>query len=204
MDQKILITNEEGITERVYPSDSRIVITTLTNDIFGNQCLIGTYIRQACPTSAECIGYVKGGCVATGTCSIRSPCMDGNPPERVLAGTALAPTLSGINLLDSEGRLVATALGGTGKVFDELLTRNANYTIQITKGYPPISADLSYGKSQETQSYTCQDNASAIQQVIISTKSGTIGTSYYYYITTNGISPGNLETVALRTQCNFP
>jgi len=201
-DQKILIVNEEGITERVYPSDSRIIITTLTNDAIGNQCLIGTYLRQACPTSAECSGYVRAGCVTDNSCTIRSPCMSGDPPNRVLAGTAPAPTLSGINLLDSEGRLVATALGGTGIVFDELLTRNANYTIQITS--PSISTnDLSFGKSQETQSYTCQKDATAKQKVTIVKKEFRFGTTmnfvtnYYYYIVTNGITEG-------ATQCNFP
>lgn len=201
-DQKILIINEEGITERVYPSDSRIIITTLTNDAIGNQCLIGTYLRQACPTSAECSGYVRAGCVADNSCTINSPCLSGDPPNRVLAGTATSPTLSGINLLDSEGRLVATALGGTGIVFDELLTRNANYTIQITS--PSISTnDLSFGKSQETQSYTCQKDATAKQKVTIVKKefrvSGTMNfaNNYYYYLTTNGITEG-------ATQCNFP
>jgi len=198
-DQKILIVNEEGITERVYPSDSRIIITTLTNDIIGNQCLIGTFIRQACPTSAECLGYVSGGCMIDRSCAVNSPCLSGDPPNRVLAGTAPGPTLTGINLLDSEGRLVATALGGIETIFDELVTRNANYTIQITS--PPISSDLSFGKSQETQSYTCQENARANQKVTIttaaSTKENAPGTNYYYYITTNGIIAGE-------TQCNLP
>jgi len=201
-DQKILIVNEEGITERVYPSDSRIIITTLTNDAIGNQCLIGTYLREACPTSEECSGRVSAGCLTDNSCTIRSPCLSGDPPNRVLAGTATSPTLSGINLLDSEGRLVATALGGTGIVFDELLTRNANYTIQITS--PPISTgDLAFGKSQETQSYTCQKDATAKQQVTIVKKELRFGTTmnffnnYYYYLTTNGIIEG-------ATQCNFP
>ena len=213
-DQKILITNEEGITERVYPSDSRILITTKTNEIKGTQCLIykseTTVVFDSALGRNQITGSVQTGCKAV---NLSCPCLGTDPPtnklDNVIAGTATSPTLSGINLLDSEGRLVATALGGIGTVFDELVTRNANYTIQVIS--PPISADLSFGKSQETQSFTCEATPLPIQKITSTVvtrqlnpgvggfTSGTY-TNYYYYITTDGVRP----TTESNTQCNFP
>jgi len=204
-DQKILIVNEEGITERVYPSDSRIIITTKTNQIKGTQCLIYKYEPIVQFDSVlgknQITGVKQTGCRAV---NLSCPCLGTDPPtnklNNVIAGTATSPTLSGINLLDSEGRLVATALGGIGTVFDELITRNANYTIQIIS--PEISADLSFGKSQETQSFTCQATPLPIQKLTTTTTPVGVGSAinYYYYITTDGVR----STTVSNTQCNFP
>jgi len=69
-------------------------------------------------------------------------------------GTAIAPQIGAIEIFDENGDLVVRSLGGSGNnFFDELVTRNANYTMNIF--FPTDSTFLEYGKSQETKSFQC-------------------------------------------------
>jgi len=190
-DIKLIITDETGATGRVFPTDSRILITTKANTIKGTQCLI--YQSLATGQTTGC-GRVNTSC----------PCIGTDPPTNqlfnVVAGTAPAPSVTGIILLDADGQLLLTKAGGTGIVFDELVTRNANYTIKTSS--PDLTSNLSFGKPQETQSFICVAEGSAIQKISYSVTGNTLrcgagGCNYYYYIVTNGIRIG-------ATTCNFP
>jgi hypothetical protein len=114
-DIKILIIDEElGEFERVYPTDSRLVF--------------GSFPKTLVATSGACIGAG--------------------------AGTAPAPQIGRIDVLDENGELFTFSNGGTGIAFmDELLTRNANYTVKIF--FPSDQGMIEYGKSQETKTFEC-------------------------------------------------
>jgi len=174
-DQKIIIVNEEGVEERIFPSDSRIVVytnpkTPTRNEGAGwcrtfysifnpdynylmtytNPAGTPTTFPEACLTVDSICTYnnVIGGCnISVGTI--------GQFSGAYTLAVVPAIALSQFTLIDSDGRLVTTALGGIkGKVFDyNTLTRNENYTMTIAS--PSISVELNYGKTQETQSYTC-------------------------------------------------
>lgn len=192
--EQIIITDDNtNATSRVFPTDSRIVISTITTNIPGTYCLIAQQLsRQLLPLE---------GCFAR---NLSCPCLGstiGIGTNNVLAGTTLAPTVSGIILLDQDGQLLATDPGGSGSsIFSELVTRNANYTI-ITSVPEITSGFMSFGKSQETQSYTCNSPGTArhkITSVWVGDQCGRIGScNFYWYIATDGISTG-------ATQCNFP
>jgi len=68
--------------------------------------------------------------------------------------TAPAPQIGRIEVFDENDELVVFSNGGSGQgVIDELLTRNANYT--MTLFFPTDETFLEYGKSQETKSFSC-------------------------------------------------
>jgi len=191
-DIKIIITNEEGITERVFPSDSRLVLTTVKNVIKGTSCLIYSAPSQQTPT----------GCISKG---VNCPCFGTMPLTNklfnVVAGTAPAPSVIGIILFDESGGLLFSKPGGTGKIFDELLTRNENY--KLTTSSPEFTSNiLSYGKPQETKSFMCESDGIA-KQKLVTVVTGEVNNcgrgfcNYYVYIQTDGITIGD-------TQCNFP
>ncbi len=70
------------------------------------------------------------------------------------AGTAPAPQIGRVEVIDSSGELFTFSNGGTGSGFmDELLTRNANYT--VTMFFPTDEGMIEYGKSQETKTFEC-------------------------------------------------
>lgn len=174
-DQKIIIVNEEGVEERIFPSDSRLVVYTNAKTPTRNEgagwcrtfySIVNpdymytlTYTNpagtprtfpEACLTIDSICTYngVIGGCnISAGTI--------GQFSGAYTLAVVPAVALTQFTLIDSDGRLVTTALGGTkGKVFDyNTLTRNENYTMTI--GTPSLSAQLTFGKTQETQSYTC-------------------------------------------------
>ncbi len=190
-DIQLIITDETGGTSRVYPTDSRIQIISKANTIKGTQCLIykklAFQLFQGCrarTTSCPCFGSTIG----LGT-------------NNVVAGTAPPPTITGINLFDQNGQFLLSQLGGSsGVVFDELVTRNENYTIEILN--PIISSDLSFGKPQQTQSFTCIAEATPRHKISVTTtgttdRCGSGGCNYYYYIVTDGIT-------IRQTTCNLP
>jgi len=184
---KIIITDEESGTLRIYPTDSRLIITSKSVNVQGGSCAIGIF----------------SGAGSTGTTSGTFPDSCVGTISRLSHGTAPAPDILGIILLDSDGQLITNKVGGTGKVFDELLTRNANYTLKISS--PNIDSQLSFGKSQETQSYTCQSDATPKFKTSVTTVAPRSGCGFtgscfsttYYYLSPNGFTIG-------ATQCNLP
>ncbi len=70
------------------------------------------------------------------------------------AGTAPAPQIGRIEVFDSSGELFTFDNGGTGLRFmDELITRNANYTVSMF--FSSDQGMIEYGKSQETKTFSC-------------------------------------------------
>lgn len=70
------------------------------------------------------------------------------------ATTAPAPQIGRVEVFDSNGELFTFSNGGSGRNFmDELLTRNANYT--VTMFFPTDQGMIEYGKSQETKTFEC-------------------------------------------------
>ena len=190
-DIQLIIVDEQLQTLRVYPTDSRILINTKANTIKGTQCLIFQWLD----------GGIISGC---GKANTSCPCIGTDPPTNklfnVVAGTAPAPSVTGIILLNSQGQLLTTSAGGTGQIFDELITRNANYTLKTSS--PDLTSNLSFGKPQETQSYTCVAEGTAIQKVTVTVTGNTGscgrgGCNYYYYLVTDGFRIG-------QTTCNLP
>lgn len=188
---RIIITDEVGEKSRIYPTDSRVVIRTSANTIKGTQCLIFQFLD----------GVGASGC---GSPNTSCPCIGTDPPTNklfnVVAGTAPAPSVTGIILIDSQGQLLLNKVGGTGLIFDELVTRNANYTLKTSS--PDLTSNLSFGKAQETQSYACMAEGSPIQKITVVTTGnvgncGRGGCNYYYYISVDGFTIG-------QTSCNFP
>ncbi len=184
-DIKLIITDESGGTGRVYPTDSKIVITTKSNVVYGTSC----YIYQQ-----------LAGQPAIGSTILGSPCLTTFGQASVIAGTAPAPSVTGIILLDADGQLLLTKAGGTGLIFDELVTRNANYTLKTSS--PDLTSNLIFGKSQETKSFTCIAEATAtlaIKWIVTGNTSrcGDGGCNYYILQSPSGISIG-------KTTCNFP
>ncbi len=192
-DIQLIIIDETGATGRVFPTDSRILITTKAKAILGDYCLIGQRLFT--------VGKIQGITTPQLYFSGRG-CLDGrtSPLNNVVAGTAPAPSVTGIILLDSDGQLLLTRAGGIGVVFDELVTRNANYTIKTSS--PDLTSNLSFGKPQQTQSFTCQAQGTPLHKITIAVtgntgRCGEGGCNYYWYITPNGFSGG-------ATTCNFP
>ncbi len=190
-DIKLIIIDETGGgTDRVYPTDSRIVITSKAKTIKGTSCLIYKSL----------VDQLGEGCSAR---NLSCPCFGtsiGIGTNNVVAGTTSAPSITGINLFDQNGLLLLSKLGGSGVVFNELVTRNENYTIDILS--PIISTDLSFGKPQETQSYTCVAEGTPRHKINIvrtgvTDRCGAGLCNYYYYIVTDGVT-------TRATTCNFP
>jgi len=191
--QIIIVDENTNATSRVFPTDSRLVLTTVSKSISGFSCKIGHIpdfgTRTGCAAvGASCtVGWVlANGCLSGGT---------------VFVGTNPPPLVQGLTLLDQNGQLLFNKPGGTGKIFDELLTRNENYTFLVS-AFPP--SELSYGKAQETQSYTCSSQGSVSYVITrvagpphLADRCGGGGCYYNYYIRPTGFSPGV-------TQCNLP
>jgi hypothetical protein len=206
-DIQLIVADETGVTSRIYPTDSRIVVTSVQASSQGAYCTIGIYF----------------GSTLTGKTSGNSPddCLYNFPPPNyasgaslntwhslypisyVSAGTAPAPQILGLNLFDQDGKILKSSGGGTGTVFDNLVTRNENYTLKINT--PVISSELSFGKAQQTQSYSCQSKVTTNYKISTTTVPAQSGCGFtnscfsttYYTLAPNGISIGV-------TQCNFP
>lgn len=206
-DIQVIITDEQGSTSRVYPTDSRLTVTSVQASSQGAYCTIGIIF----------------GSTVTGKTSGSSPadCLYNFPPPSYTssaqlntwhnlypisyasAGTAPAPQISGLSLYDIDGKLIKSSSGGTGTIFNELVTRNQNYVLKINT--PLISSDLSFGKAQQTQSYSCQSTVTTNYKITTTSTPPVSGcgftnscfTKITYSLSPNGISIG-------ATQCNLP
>lgn len=192
-DIKILIQNEQGITSRVYPSDSRLIVNSKTST--SEQAFTGlTRIR-----AFESTFYGNGlGCSQFKLVSDRT-----FTPSTPVTSTVPAPTLTGITILDEEGRVVDTRSSGGSYSFNEL-TRNQNYTVKLTN--PNISSEpIEYGKSQKTVSFECRQEGTTN----ITTETVTVGNTnicgYYEVRSTRVLNTANPVTVTPNTiTCNIP
>ena len=198
-DFRILIVDEQGVTIRVYPTDSVIRLTTTSTTPSAGYCTIGQQSVVAC------------GRVSCGSCAL-SGSKSGSFPNSCIgtikgtSGTIIpAPSLTGINLFDQTGQFLLSSAGGSsGVVFDELVTRNENYTIEILS--PSLTGDVSYGKPQETQSYVCKPTFSVSYNVVKTRTSSycgqcPLGGLPCLYIDTWRLVP---TFTARPTECNFP
>jgi hypothetical protein len=114
--------------------------------------------------------------------------------------------MTGVILLDNDGKVLVTKPGGTGEFFNELVTRNQNYTLTISSP-AQFTGHLSYGKTQETKSYSCWQtgtpkyaNSNSYWSGAVSGCgfTGTCGNfAYTYYLSPNGYNLGAV-------QCNLP
>lgn len=190
---KLLITNEAGIISRVYPSDSRLILSTITGS--SAPYSIGTtsyrtFTSDFFGNGRGCSPFYVSGSGTYGSSSIASYPV---PP----------PTISGVSIIDSENNVLATIQSGKGTVLDFTeLTRDQNYTLKVTS--PTItSSTLVYGKSQETKSFTCQQSAT-INLISTTTSSGSktaCGTYTEYFGTiVNSANPLTLGAIS----CNIP
>jgi len=161
-DIKLIIADESGVTQRVFPMDSRILVSTTSHTASAGRCLIG---NQMIPNTTTC-------CSNCSTCPLKGT-KTGTFPESCIGSivsttgpTYPAKQLSGFTLLDQNTQLVTTGTGGSsGIVFDyNTLTRNENYTLVIAS--PSLMSMLSYGKAQETQSYTCSPTSTETYSVV--------------------------------------
>ncbi len=198
-DFKIIIMDEQGVSIRVYPTDSIIRLTTTSTTPRAGYCTIGTQPVEAC-------GRVScGSCALSGSTSGSYPnsCIGG---QGTSSGSVLpATTLSGINLFDQNGEFLLSGSGGSsGVVFDELVTRNENYNIEILS--PSISGNVSYGKSQETQSYVCAPTFSVSYKVEKTRTSNYCGQCPIGGLPCSYTDTWRLVPVftAQSTECNFP
>lgn len=176
-DIRILIEDEEtGEIDRVYPTDSKLIIKTVAKTIYGFACSNTDF--KASASLSECNGLEK----------------------QVVAGTTPPPTIGSIQVLDSNGNLFASSNGGSGTVLDADMTRNANYTVMATS--PTKTFTIGYGKSQETKTYQCSQDATVQYKLTVETKQvwgfqGNWVTRTYYTIAPSGITPTTIT-------CNYP
>jgi len=146
---EIIIEDETGELVRVYPTDDRFIIRSSTIIVRGGIC----YSLDVNKWLAAVPGNF-GRLWTEPPVKLQDIC--GRAVTGVTAGTAPAPPISGINLFRN-GEFVKSVAGATnGVVFDELLTRNTNYTITIAD--PSVTFDFTTPKSQRNYDYKCWYN----------------------------------------------
>lgn len=191
---KLLITDSQGVVSRVYPSDSRIILSAIT----GLSEPATAYTYRVLTYDSLFRGNGLG-------CSVFTIISDVSYPAPT-TGTRYPvppPTISGVSVMDSNNKVLTSVAGGSGKVLDyTTLTRDQNYTLKVTS--PSItSTDLVYGKSQETKSYTCQQSAT-VNLISGSSTSGNQSPCGYYtiafYFTVNPTTPLKLGAIS----CDIP
>jgi len=189
----IIIDDESGGTERIFPTDSVLKVTGATTAVRGTTCMLYEFRISDCP---DCKVTLRRG-------SNSSP----NNPDSCIANIKTitfdtdTARVIGLNLLDDSGNLLQSFAGGQGEVLNELLPRNTNYTLTIAS--PSLSTDLSFPKSQQTQSYTCT-NEYKVTYKRVEYESGQICVK----CTSDGIYQRHtLEPdsfVVSKVTCNFP
>jgi len=157
-DIRLIIEDEEGTLQRVFPSDSRVVVLTKTSrseEYFTGRI---SYV------SFESTFYGNGlGC---------------SPPFVAVSrtftastsnfATVPAPTISGVSITDKDNNILASSTGGKGVVLDfNKLTRNQTYALKISS--PSTSGDLEYGQAQQTKTASCVQQGTVITKNIAST-----------------------------------
>ncbi len=157
-DIRLIIQDEEGTLQRVFPSDSRVVVLTKTSR--SEEYFTGL-IRQ---TVFDSTFYGNGrGCSQTFIVSDTSF----TAPTSNFA-TVPAPTISGVSITDKDNNILASSASGTGVVLDfKQLTRNQTYALKIST--PVNSGDLVYGQTQETKTASCVQEATVTTTVSRST-----------------------------------
>lgn len=146
---EIIIEDQQGELIRVYPTDDRFIIRSSTITVGGQICfgLDRNKWLAAVPGNFGRL-WTEPPVDLDDICAIAT--------RPVTAGTAPAPPISGINLFRN-GEFVKSVAGATnGVVFDELLTRNTNYTITIAD--PSITFDFTTPKSQRNYDFKCWYN----------------------------------------------
>lgn len=191
-DIKILITDTEGIESRVYPSDSALIINTKTSQ--SEEVFTGLVRQRTLTSDFRCNGC---GCTQHYVSSDQT-----FEPTHSTILTVPAPIIGQVQIKDLEGSIVHTDAGGVGvgAVDYRELTRNQNYTVTVSS--PLInSAPIDYGKSQETNSYTCTQEGTPtltgftqVRGVIQPCSTQTTST---YLIVTNEFDLGEIS-------CNIP
>jgi len=188
----IIIDDESGGTERVFPTDSVLKVTGATTAVRGTTCLLYEKRISDCPACK--VTLARG--------SNTSPA---NPDSCIANISTISfdtdtARVIGLNLLDDSGNLLQSFNGGQGEVLNELLPRNTNYTLTIAS--PSLSTDLSFPKSQQTQSYTCT-NEYTVTYKRVEYESGRIcvGCSGGIYFR-DTLAPDSF--VVSGVSCNFP
>ena len=206
-DIQVIITDEQGTTSRVYPTDSKLIVTSAQASSQGVICAIGTIFgstvtgKTSGSSPADCLYYNPPPAYASG--ASLNTWHNLFPITTITAGTAPAPQILGLNLYDKDGKIIKSSSGGTGTVFNELVTRNADYVLKINS--PIISSNLSFGKAQQTQSYSCQSTVTTVYKIVTTTtpaQSGCGFTNSCFSTTTYSLYPNGISIGA--TQCNLP
>lgn len=187
----IIIDDETGGTERVFPIDSVLKVTGATTPVKAIRCQLFYMLIVDCPN-----------------CRVETQL--GNPLARVSPDSCIDGTISkitfatdtarvfGLNLFDDSGNFLQSFAGGQGEVINELLPRNTNYTLTISS--PILSTDLSFPKAQQTQSYICTNEYSiTYEKVIVENLNARTGTGGYVRHTLEPVSFSVTDVI-----CNFP
>lgn len=183
---QILITDSEGIESRVYPSDSRIIITPKTNK--SDPAITG--ISRITIYDSVFQGNGRG-------CSVFAIISDRSfTPSTETTATVPAPTITS-TILDDEGNIVTT---GSGRLDYTALTRNQNYTAKVNQ---LTSSPLDYGKSQETKSYICTQEGKPDTKGY-RTQTGSAKICGYYTVTSGITLSGTFTITPNSLSCNFP
>jgi hypothetical protein len=193
-DFKILIVDEQGGgTERVYPTDSVLKVTGATTTVQAIRCntyFISLYDCPACKVKDR----------------IGDPLAPASPDSCIAGSIQIinfatdTARVIGLNLFDDSGNLLKSFAGGQGEVVNELLPRNTNYTLTIAS--PTLSVDLSFPKSQQTQSYTCTNEYSITYRKIHNDQISNVPNSSAGGYHVDYIEP--VSFVVSKVNCNFP
>jgi len=192
-DFQILIIDETGGTERVFPTDSVLKVTGATTTVKAIRC--NTYFTSLYDCPACKVKDRIGNRDATADPSF---CIAGS--EQIINFATDTARVIGLNLFDDSGNLLKTFAGGQGEVVNELLPRNTNYTLTIAS--PTLSVDLSFPKSQQTQSYTCTNEYSITYRKIINDQISNVPNSSAGGYLVHYIEP--VSFVVSDVNCNFP
>ena len=132
-DIKIFIEDTEGNQIRSYPQDDSFKITSIARtQTARGSCTDPT--NPSAPTLSGRTGWGGSGCTFSSYTVAVHP----------------APSVSSIKLFDAND-LIITAGAGTGVVINELLFRNANYSVTSPYG----NFDFQTPKSQKNYAYSC-------------------------------------------------
>jgi len=157
-DIRLIIEDEEGTLQRVFPSDSRVVV--LTKNSRSEEYFTGRIRYQAFDSTF----YGNGqGCSRPFITSDRT-----FTASTSNFATVPAPTISGVSITDKDNNILASSASGAGVVLDfNQLTRNQTYALKIST--PSVSGDLVYGQAQETKTATCVQQGTVITKTTSTT-----------------------------------
>lgn len=153
---EIIISDEQGELVRIFPTDDRFVIRSASVTHTGYMCQITSNSGAGC-TAKYCRTWIdppRDSSICTSFVNI------------LTAGKSPLPSITGINLFENGVFLKSVSGGSSGIVFDEMLTRNTNYTITIAD--PQITFDFTTPKSQKNYDFKCWSKVSvnyAVQYV---------------------------------------